>query len=68
MIVPDVTGYLVPPGQAKELADKILELLLCPQKAQQMGDKARKYIADHFTAEREIRQIESLFESLMQSK
>lgn len=68
MIVPGVTGYLVPPRQANELADKILELLLCPQKARQMGDQARKHVADNFTAEREIRQVESLFESLLERK
>jgi len=41
-------GYLVPIGDAKALADKIIELLNNPDKAREMGENGRKLVQEKY--------------------
>lgn len=43
-----LTGYLVPPENPSELADRVCALLQDPEGARQMGERARRYVERHF--------------------
>jgi len=62
IIVDGQTGYLVPPGDAAALARRAIELLKNPAMREQFGHAARRRVAEHFTLERMIDQIEILFQ------
>jgi L-malate glycosyltransferase len=47
-----LTGYLVPPGDGKAMAGRLLELLSDPEKAQAMGEAGRQRVLGHFSMER----------------
>ncbi len=59
-----VTGYLVPPGDPKAIADRIEWLYNHPTDAQLIGDEGRRYILRYFSreklAERHMRVYSSL--------
>ncbi|MCL5288591.1 MAG: glycosyltransferase family 4 protein, partial [Acidobacteria bacterium] len=56
-----VTGELIEPGQARELAEKIITLLRDPARRRRMGDAGHARFREHFTIEREVRDYERLF-------
>jgi glycosyltransferase involved in cell wall biosynthesis len=64
--VPDVvtsqTGALAPPGDADALARAIAGLSLDPERRATLGEAARRHVAEHFAAERLVRDIEGLYE------
>ncbi|MDZ7292037.1 MAG: glycosyltransferase family 4 protein [candidate division KSB1 bacterium] len=62
IIVDGRTGYLVPPGDAEALACCTIELLQNPQLRVQFGHAARQRVAELFTMERMIEQLENLFQ------
>jgi len=58
-------GIVVPPGDARGIADAILLLSHSPAAAKQMGANARKYFEEHFTLGRAFRQFSELFAALL---
>jgi glycosyltransferase involved in cell wall biosynthesis len=71
--VPDVVadgvcGYLVPPGDAAELARAIVALLRDQEKARTMGRAGRESVRDRFGVERLISDIEWLYVQLLTEK
>lgn len=54
VVVDGETGILVPPGDAKALADAILRLLEDPEVAAQLGRAGRKRVEEHFNAKSQI--------------
>src|SRR5262249_32317760 len=56
-----VTGLLVPPGNASDLAQAIGRLLDEPALARGLGDVARQRIIHEFSIERMLRQTENLY-------
>jgi glycosyltransferase involved in cell wall biosynthesis len=65
MVVHGETGFLVPPFDTERLAERIVDLLETAGVARRMGQAARARVEAYFTAEREARQIEGLFEELL---
>ena len=67
--VPDVvtsqTGTLAPPGDADALGRAIAELSLDPERRATLGEAARRHVAEHFAAERLVRDVEGLYEGLL---
>lgn len=59
------TGILVPPRDPSSLAAAILSLLRDPARARAMGAAGRRRVVERFSLERMIREIESLYESLL---
>ena len=60
-----VTGYLVPPENPDEIANKMIYLFNNPESARQMGLKGRKVVEERFSIDRYIRGIEAaIFETL----
>ena len=60
------TGYLVAPGDSEAMAEKITELLGNPSRASEMGKAGRLKVLGSYTLEGMIRQMENLFETLLQ--
>jgi len=58
-------GICVPAGNAKALADAILEVYRNPSQAQRFGDNARKFALTHFAREVCVKQYERIFQQLI---
>ncbi len=61
VVVPHVTGELVPPKDAEQLAGAIESIISAPQKAVQMGKAGRKRVEDFFTFEQMIDNYKTLY-------
>ena len=59
-----VSGFLVPPKRPEETARRLLELLENPNRALEMGRRARASIGPEFDIDFMVRQQEDLYESL----
>ena len=52
-VVPDgVVGYVVPPGDAVSLADRIGRLVASPQERRAMGREGRRWVTSEFSLSR----------------
>ena len=67
MIQEKETGFLVPPGNVLEMADRLRWILKHPRKAQEMGHKARQYAEKFFSEELYIQGYSALFENSLAS-
>lgn len=56
-----VTGELIEPGNARELAEKILGLLRDPARRRRMAEAGFSRQREHFAIQREVRDYEQLF-------
>jgi glycosyltransferase involved in cell wall biosynthesis len=68
--IPDIvddgeTGLLVPPRDDDALAKAMLELARQPERRRLMGDTARAKVVPHYSLENMVRQIEALYEELL---
>ena len=61
------TGYLVPHGDVRGLAEKTMALLRDPVLARGMGERGRAFVQAHFSEENLGRRYMNLYESLMAS-
>ena len=68
MIVEGDTGYTFPPGDSDELARRLIELLGEPDRARQMGERGYLRLVQHFSVHSYIRDIEGLYERILQSR
>ncbi len=57
-----ITGYVVPPKDPNEMADKILKLLKEDRLRDSFGEKGRERVLENFTADRMVRNIEKVYE------
>lgn len=58
------TGDLVPPGDAKSMANAIVALLRDPDRRARMGALARERVLAHYTAEQYVTGIEAVYREL----
>ena len=68
--IPDIvddgeTGLLVPPRDDAALAKAMLELASQPERRRLMGDTARAKVVPHYSLDNMVRQIEALYEELL---
>lgn len=61
----DVTGLLVPPNDAKYLAQAILALLANPDLRARMGQAGVARVRSHFTANRMVAQLHEVYEGMV---
>jgi glycosyltransferase involved in cell wall biosynthesis len=64
LVEPGDSGLVVPPGDANALADALLELYRQPERRREMGKRARRRIATHFSIRATIEQTARLYEEL----
>lgn len=62
------TGYLVPPGDAQALADRILCLFRSPAQARAMGQAGRQWIAHHWSIQAMVQGYQDLIEEIYSAK
>jgi len=67
LILEDETGLLFSPGDKDELGEKIVQLLLTPERAEKMGKLGRERIEKEFSAQEHIKKILSIYHSLLKS-
>lgn len=58
------SGYLVPPGDPKAMAERILEALSCQDRLRDMGLHGRQSVVDRFTFTAQARRYRQLFAEL----
>jgi glycosyltransferase involved in cell wall biosynthesis len=68
LIEEGLNGYLVSPGNEKELASAILKTLSDKDLALKMGRAGRKKMTDRFSAESMVRSIEGVYSELLKRK
>jgi len=68
VVLDGVTGRLVPPRSVEELADAVVELAADPARARRMAFEARRRFTDRFRAETMVRELETLYCSLLAAK
>jgi len=60
-----VTGYLVEVGDIEAMADRAIEILASPERAKEMGRRARQHVLERFTPDRIIPQYEALYAEVL---
>lgn len=68
VVVDGETGLLVPPKNARALADAVLRLLRDRDLARRFGEAARRRVESQFTLEQMIRRMEDLYDDLLARK
>ena len=58
-----VNGYLVSPGDTKELAERIVKLLNCPEELNRLGRQARE-ISQQYSVDAYVQTVQSLYAEL----
>jgi len=62
------SGYVIPPGNASELANRVTHLLQNPVQARQMGQYAHERVTRLFSLERQAQQTIALYEKVLAAK
>ena len=65
VVVPDVTGYLVPPADPKALADSLNRVLHDRDMARRMGQAGRRRVEDHFSWTSIAKKTRNMYEELL---
>jgi glycosyltransferase involved in cell wall biosynthesis len=61
VVINEVTGLTVPPGEAQGLAEAVLRLLRQPELRRRMACAGRRWVLEHFSQEQQIRKTEDLY-------
>ncbi len=65
-LMPAATGWLVPPGETEELADALALALAMPADVRaRTAERARAFVAEHFTLERMLAQTLDVYRELV---
>ena len=59
------TGYLVPVGDRRALADRVLEVLSRPDRGRSMGERGRAWVADRFDGRRMVDALDRIYKGLL---
>jgi glycosyltransferase involved in cell wall biosynthesis len=62
LVTDGANGFLVPPGNADELAAKILQALACPERLREISAQGRETVSQRFTFEEQANRYQKLFE------
>ncbi|HKY30083.1 MAG TPA: glycosyltransferase, partial [Pyrinomonadaceae bacterium] len=64
-VVSGESGYLVPAGDHKKMAECIISLLAEPERARAMGERGRLVARKKFSSEGRLYKTETLYEQLL---
>lgn len=67
-VVPENTGFLVPPGDAEAMAARWLDLFRHPERARRMGVQARQRVTAGWSIQQTVAGYERLIEEVYQRK
>ena len=62
------TGHLVAPGDARGIADRVVELFRNPERASRMGRAGREHVVAHWSVERMVSGYEDLVRRIYSAK
>ena len=68
IVLHEDTGLLVPPGDTNALAGAVSRLCRDPILAQRMGQAGRQRVAGHFSIQRTVSGLESIYNQLLEGK
>ncbi len=63
-----ISGYLVPPLDTDQLADRVVELLRDPERRRAFGAAGRAFAIENFGVERMVRRIDAVYGRLLEAK
>ena len=61
VVVNGTTGLTVPPGDPGRLAEALCDLLRAPDRRRALGQAGRRWVLEHFSQERQIRQTQEFY-------
>lgn len=64
-IVEGETGYLVPAENDSLMADRIITLLLAPERAHSLGESGKRIVEQKFSCEEQLTRTEALYDKLL---
>jgi glycosyltransferase involved in cell wall biosynthesis len=64
-VVHGETGYIVPPGDDKQMAEHIVSLLRAPEQARAMGEAGKRVVNEKFSCSKQLQTVESLYGELL---
>jgi glycosyltransferase involved in cell wall biosynthesis len=67
-VVTDGTGILVQDGDVEAMASAIARLAANPELRWSMGRRAREHVAERFSADRLVRDVDRLYQELLESR
>ena len=67
-VIDDETGYLAAPGDAQQIADRVVELLNDPEHAAALGRNGREHVLSHWSSRRMVTGYEDLISEIYRSK
>ena len=67
-IVEGETGYLVRSGDDAAMADRIISLLLEPEKAHAMGEQGRRIVTQKFSRHARLERTTELYETMLNQR
>ncbi len=68
IVVDGETGYIVPPGDATQVAGRLIALLQDPAGAAALGQRAREHVVAMFSLQRQAQETIALYERILQAK
>jgi len=68
IVIDGKTGFLVPPGDIKAMAEKIVYLLDNPEVAKRMGEAGRKRVEERFDIKKQVKKIEKIYEEVLSER
>lgn len=67
-IIENETGYVVPAGDDRLMAERVVDLLKDSTRARAMGERGRRLVADKFSPQAQLARIENLYDELLSTK
>jgi len=64
-VIQGETGYIVPPGDDRLMAERMIELLRDPERARSMGERGRLLVENKLSCERHLQNSLELYDELM---
>ncbi|MDQ5846709.1 MAG: glycosyltransferase [Acidobacteriota bacterium] len=64
-VIAGETGYIVPAGDDKQMAERMIELLRDPERARAMGERGRSLVEEKFSCERHVANTLDLYSELL---
>lgn len=67
-VLPEVTGYLIPPGYPEAICEFVLKLIRDPKLRRRMGNAARGWVEEHYLEARVVGLTVNYYKSLLEAQ